>query len=114
MVVIGDFFFSAGLSLELKSLFYKNKVKKIIQKKKLNISKSFQIKKTPRKLDKMESYKVASPKTPPLLSTIQSAQGPYAVTPLSPIDSLRREKSYINDEQLNHMNEETNNDNVIF
>ncbi|KAI9127104.1 hypothetical protein K1719_001663 [Acacia pycnantha] len=91
-----------GHSLELKSLFSKKKVK---------TSESFQTTKTPRKLNELKSDKVASPKTPPLLSTIRSVEGRNDVTPLSPHEGLRREQSLRNEEQLNLMNVENNNSN---
>ncbi|XP_054778130.1 sister chromatid cohesion 1 protein 2-like [Prosopis cineraria] len=87
-------------SSELQSLF---------SKKKMKISMSLEATKTPRKLDELESDIVASPKTPPRLSTIRSVEGLNDVTPLSPHEILRREQSLRNDDQLNLMNEENNN-----
>ncbi|KAI9127172.1 hypothetical protein K1719_001731 [Acacia pycnantha] len=60
------------------------------------------------KLNELKSDKVASPNTPPLLSTIQSVEGRNDVTPLSPHEGLRREQPQRNDEQLNMMNVENN------
>lgn len=81
----------------------------------MKISESLETLEIPGKLDDSESQAVSepdhiatAPKTPPRLSTIRPVESSDNVTPSTLHESIEREQSLRNDEELNLMKEVNN------